>query len=861
MRIIPAGLCGLCCLLLVNVGGVGHAARRGHRKLLLPASGYGSGHYPSQKWRLTLGMAGDVTPAIADLDLDGAQDIVFQAADNNQLVRLTDNGRVVWRVDLPEPEEVPDFGMARTGVTLGDVNRDGMLDILLTEGKTLLCFNPEGKERWRRALSEAIFSQPTIADLNADGKPEILVGANDNKLHVLTSEGKDKWAFSTKSWIVGGVSVGDFESDGKLEVVFGSMDYKVYCLDAQGNKKWEFATEEWVQTAPVIADIDRDGKPEVLCASDDGNFYCLSNLGTLKWQVQLAEQKTPRRTYLAVGDLDHDGTLETLVPSPAGSITAINAFGDIVWSAECPPLAGSPLIVDLNGDGWQEIVFATKTGQLMALNAAGQAQWQASLGQIIEATPAICDADHDGKYEIYVANLMESSRTSGFFTQFEITSKGGEGQWTSLKGDPYRTGFPVNAADFGRAQHRGGDYATDWEPFGVGRRPKTGLQPPRQLRVTALPLDDSKGNRDGALDPGETATLKVRVTNTGRGPSYENLLTLDLGASPLTLSRNSLYLGWIAPGATKTATFRLSAPPLAQILEKMRQTTFRDVADSEESTLSSTFPKIQATRTFSRSTNRLRNLKFETIDLKVMESGVLAAVSHAKVFNVPPLPPELTISHRQLLDGKSKLTSGNGNGRLDAGESAVLRLLLNNTNLTTAKRATVRLTSATNDVLVTTSLTTIENVVPYGGRWVSFGLRVARQTKLSKVELQLTTQTVADKLGPAPPRVEKLVFALGGAKIDTVPPEFKLTSPAARVASLRGSVATIVGTVADTSGIAAFQFDGKSLPLLALKPSGAGRWRFMFTRPLNVGENVFPLSATDGAGNSATTWVRIIRKP
>lgn len=858
MKFSNVAWCGLVLLL----GFATHspaAKRRSRRVLLTPANGYGAYHYPAQKWRATLGMQGDVAPAIADLDLDGTQDIIFQAVDGNRLVRLTDDGRVVWRVNLPEPEQVPDFGLAQTGVTLGDVNRDGALDILLTEGKILLCFSPEGKERWRRTFGEAIFSQPTIADLEGDGKPEILVGANDNKLHVLTSDGKDKWNFATKSWIVGGVSVGDFDGDGKLETVFGSMDYKIYCLDAKGLKKWEFATEEWVETAPVIADVDRDGKLEVLGVSDDGKFYCLSNLGTLKWQVELSSEKMPLRTYLAVGDLDHDGTLETIVPTSSG-VAAINAFGDLLWQAPTSPVTGSPLVIDLNGDGWQEVVFATKDGQLMALNSSAQTRWQVSLGQVVEATPAICDADHDGKYEIYVANLMQSSRNSGFFTQYEITAPGGNGQWTSLHGDPYRTGFGTNAADFGRAQHRGGDYATDWEPFGVGARPKTGLQPPRQLRVAALPLDDAKGNRDGALDPGETATLKVRVSNVGRGPSYENLLTLDLGQSPLTINRNSLYIGWIAPGATKTATFRLTAPPLSQILDKMRQTTFRDVA-AEEEYLPSSPLKIQAARSLPRTAKKLRNLKFETIDLKVLESGVLAAVSRAKVFNVPPLPPELTITQRQLLDGKSTLTAGNGNRRLDAGETAVLRLLLTNTNLTTAKRATVRLTSSTNDVLVTTPLATMENVVPYGGRWVSFGLRVARQTKLRRADLQLTTQTVTEKLGPAPPQVQTLSFPLNPTTLDTVPPEIQMISPATRIASLRGTWATVSGVIGDSSGMATFQFEHKNVPLSALKSAGAGKWRFSFVRALKLGENVFPLSATDNAGNTSTTWVRVVRKP
>lgn len=868
MRRMLIALCGLLVVtpVLPSLTPSCEAASRKTRRVLKrPVQPYNQYYFPALKWRATLGMLGNTTPAIADLDLDGAMDIVFQAANNDQLIRLSDNGRVIWKVDLPEFDSVPDFGVANSGITLGDVNRDGTLDILLSQNKTLLCFNPDGRELWRRELGDAICSQPTVADLEGDGKPEILVGANDNKLHVLDSRGKDKWSFTTKSWIVGGAAVGNLDGDGQLEVVFGSMDYKIYCLNSKGRKKWEFATGEWVQAAPVIADVDGDNKPEVLGASDDGNLYCLSNLGTLKWQSKLAEETTRLRTYLAVGDLDRDGTLETIVALPSGQIAATNAYGDRVWTANAPGVvAGSPLIVDLNSDGWQEILCATQNGQLAAFNTWGSQQWTIALGQTVEATPAIADLNSNGKYEIYTANLMEANRDSGFFTKFELSVLGGPGQWVTMKGDPYRTGVWTNARDYGAAVKRGGDYATAWEPFGAGVRPKTQLQAPRRLRVTTLPLDDVKGNRDGALDPGETAVLKVRVSNVGSGPSYDNLLRLDLGDSPLTLNRNSLYLGWIAPGASKTATFHLSAPPLMVLLEKMRQSTFRDVAappdEDTPKSLSST-PLIQAAKALPVTARRLKKLKFETIDLKVFESGVLAALSESKVFNVPPLPPELTITQRQLLDGQSKLTAGNGNSRLDAGETAVLRLLLTNTNLTTAKSATVRLTSDTNEVLITTPLASLKDIVPYGGRWVSFGLRVARATKAPRVSLQLTTQTVADKLGPAPPKTETLIFPLRKTALDTVPPEIKVTSPATRLASVRGASATITGSISDASGITTFSFNQQSVPLTKLPKLGARGYRFNFVRPLVIGENVFPISVTDGAGNTATTWVRIVRKP
>src|SRR5690606_9454627 len=117
--------------------------------------------------------------------------------------------------------------------------------------------------------------------------------------------------------------------------------------------------------------------------------------------------------------------------------------------------------------------------------------------------------------------------------------------------------------------------------------------------------------------------------------------------------------------------------------------------------------------------------------------GVLAAASEARVLNMPPLPPRIRPHQRQLLDSKGRLTAGNGNGRLDAGETAVLRLLLVNENLTTAKNATAVLRSGSADVLVATPQAQLGTVVPYGGRWVSFSLRAARVTKGRSVPLTL----------------------------------------------------------------------------------------------------------------------------
>ena len=853
----------LAALLLVLLWAGGAHAKpsiKAKKPVLQKAKPYAVNYFPALRWRVTLGMAPNTTPALADLDLDGRVDLVIAAVDGNALYRIVDGGEVIWKIALPAP--------VTAGVTLGDVDRDGTLDIVVACGKELFCYDARGKLKWRFAVAEEIHSFATIADLDGDGQPEVIFGANDNRLHVLDSAGHQKWSFPTKSWIVGGVSVADLDGEGKLEIVFGSMDFNLYCLDANGRQKWKYETGDWVASSPVIADVDGDGRLEALASSDDGNLYCISHLGTLKWRAQWGETGTRTRPYLAVGDLDGDGTKETVLALPSGEVRVILSNGDIAWSRNAGGgIVASPLIADLNGDGTQDIVIATQRGYLLSYSTWGNVQWTSNLGQTIEATPTLADLDGDGKWEIYIANLMSAKRDAGFFSAFELSSKGGVGLWTTLKGDPYRTGLASNARDYGANLRRGGDYATAWAPFGIGYRPKTGVQKPRRLRVTLLPLDDAAGNRDGALDPGETAWVRVQVANNGTGPSYDSRLTLDLGRTLLKIDRKEAFLGWIAPGAIKTAVFRITAPPISQILEQTAPTTtFRDIADDAPVDVPAVLPsKVR----YKRVRRRLVKVPEKVAPpystrqfllMRVLESNVPAALARAQIFTVPPLPPTLKIASLQILDGNSQFTRGNGNGRLEAGETAILRILLNNTDLTTATHATATLGSATTDILPATAAAPMRSVVPFGGRTLDFSVRVAKQLsgKPARLKLSIYTNT---KGGPAPARSQKIELPLSGGVGDVTPPKIHFSAPASKLSGTHADKFVLTGQIYDPAGIAAVQFERKTVAFKYLRKSGPGRYAFSFTRLLHVGENVFALGATDGAGNSTTAWVRIVRKP
>ena len=849
---------------LASSGVAAPRARKVPRRLLRPAEIISVPRtYPAIRWKTTLGLDADTTLAVADLDLDGQLDLVAPAVDGPAVVRLDGRGSIVWRFPVSK--------RLTAGPTLGDVDGDGTLDVVVAAGNVALCLDARGKLKWRVELpgkqddgqNVEIKAAPTIADLDGDGRAETLVGATDGKLHCVDFKGHQKWEVETKSWIVGGTAVADLDGDGHKEIVFGSYDRNLYCVGTDGKTKWKSPAEDWVGSSPVIGDIDGDGVLDILFTSDDGVLRCLTRTGTLKWKHRVASPETRMKPYLALADLDGDGTLETLVPTNDGRLQVFLSNGQLAWTDNGSASVSAPLVADFDGDGYQDILLAAQDGTLRGLSAWGEERFRLDVGEGIQSTPVLADTDRDGKWNLYVANRMSEGET-GFLSCFKMSTKGGRAAWATLKGDPYRTGFVSNAVSYGKTAARGVDFATAWAPYGQSKRPLTGTLAPRKLRVSMLPLDDARGNRDGALDPGETAWMRVKVENLGKGPSFDDLLQLDFGLSFLKLDRTSAYIGYLAPGATKTATFRVTAPPLEEI---QKQTLFRDINDVQLQNPDEP-GAVQGRAKTPKSRGRKRNLRGvrrlparsarptygpQTLRLSVLESGVPATIANATLFNVPPLPPTLQIARVQILDGRTTKTSGNGNGKLDAGESVILRVTLRNTDLTTAQSALAVLGSGSGDVLVSTQQVPFKDVVPYGSRTLDFSLRVAPKPTGKAAKLKLSTYAVT-RGGDRLTRAQSLSFPLGARPLDTTPPEILLDSPRSAIASTRASSFRISGQLRDSSPINTLSFERKKAPML---PGN----RFAFVRNLKIGENVFPISASDAYGNTTTRFIRLVRSP
>jgi hypothetical protein len=160
-------------------------------------------------------------------------------------------------------------------------------------------------------LDPAIYASPALADLDRDGRLDIVVGAADQRVYawdgrgrrlpgwpVLARDGRD----GDVAKILSSPAVGDLDGDGSPDVVEGTAEVyggtpassgRVHAWDARGRPKRGWPVEpaglsadsiplagEGVPASPVLADVDGDGRDEVAITAFTGQPQLYRGDGT-----------------------------------------------------------------------------------------------------------------------------------------------------------------------------------------------------------------------------------------------------------------------------------------------------------------------------------------------------------------------------------------------------------------------------------------------------------------------------------------------------------------------------------------------------------------------------------------------------
>lgn len=332
------------------------------------------------------------------------------------------NNRGLWQINLasgitrdfdlerrPDPAR-PEFA---THLAAADLDGDRRVDVVvLRDGGGVVAWGSDGYELWRsddpdaaeRAPGES--GAPTIADLQGDGRPEVIVGRTvlDGRSGNLLWQGTGDTGRGIND-VAGPIScVADLTGDGVLEVIAGRTAFR-----ADGRVLWSAETADGF-CAP--GNVLGDASLEVVLVADGMIHVLDGRRGTVLWERELEGMSYRRRGGPpALTDVDGDGRMEIVAaaaralamydPDCAECEEGLRWAVDIVDDSSCTAAA----IFDFEGDGVTEVVHNDHF-HLRVIDSV-EGEMRAVLrnhSRTRTESPVIADVDGDDQAEIVVSS-------------------------------------------------------------------------------------------------------------------------------------------------------------------------------------------------------------------------------------------------------------------------------------------------------------------------------------------------------------------------------------------------------------------------------------------------------------------------
>lgn len=220
-------------------------------------------------WPKCIGVGGEASLRFSDLDGDNLKEVIIPTSDGRILIYTHDgkpykyqNEEITFYADYSDLSLNHDFvekGIAFrhnfTSLAVGDMDHDGIKEIVGAAGSKLYCFTAMGKnkfspidfsENFKKDLSLGLVTHknpigpgamgaPLLLDMDKDGDLEIILGAYDQRVYAWHHDGTsvEGWPVYTRTGTLGGKiihspSIADLDGDGTFEIIVttNEIDYK-----------------------------------------------------------------------------------------------------------------------------------------------------------------------------------------------------------------------------------------------------------------------------------------------------------------------------------------------------------------------------------------------------------------------------------------------------------------------------------------------------------------------------------------------------------------------------------------------------------------------------------------------------------
>jgi hypothetical protein len=352
--------------------------------------------------------------AAADVNGDSKLDAVTLSLDtsgNSLLTVLNGNGDGTFMA----PQSFPVAAAATVdsfNLALGDTRGTKNLDAVINAGGLLYFLKNHGDGTFAAATqidSQADFESISVADLNGDGKADIVA-------NVITQLNGPY----TSGEILVYLSHGDgtFASPVNITAVTNGADM-------------------------ILADVNKDGKPDIEYLSADTNtgIFSLNSLlghGDGSFATGVSSTMTGQAfVSMAAADVNGDGNPDIMIGACCGATLGSIAYGhgDGTFTANAgisiAPSSNAVAFADFNNDGHPDVLLATNRTLVVALNTGTAASSLSATNTGLTVSPAAPTAGQAVKLTATVAPATGSGNPSGTVTFYDGTTSIGTGTVSS----------------------------------------------------------------------------------------------------------------------------------------------------------------------------------------------------------------------------------------------------------------------------------------------------------------------------------------------------------------------------------------------------------------------------------------------
>lgn len=435
--------------------------------LIFTTSQFLFGQFPNIKWEYYTGAPAFGSAASADVDKDGFYEIIFTTYTNDGRAHClnAEDGSVLWTYDIG--------GCGDVAPVIYDMDNDDTLDVVINGScnPTVFCINAfTGALKWSMP-SGGGDSPPTVADIDGDMIPEVLMGNFTGELRIFNGEDGSinktisvdpfNGALQTEPALV------DVNGDQQLDIIVANY------FNTAGLYVWayDYVTEDTIWTnfttdtsnfnayhGGAVADVDGDGKMEYVIGSNN-KFVRALNVedGSVLWSKYIPQSNM---APVSIADLDGNGDLEVVVTNNDWitfdeRIWVLDGMtGNEEWSYSTTfsSFRGCA-IADINGNDTLDLVAGFFMGDVIAVEPYTGLIWQTNLLSEfppglpyfdVDHGPLVADFDQNGTMDVFVVAGYGTYTPDSMNTGKAFLLEAGNGvcpEWLMFRQDVYRSGY------------------------------------------------------------------------------------------------------------------------------------------------------------------------------------------------------------------------------------------------------------------------------------------------------------------------------------------------------------------------------------------------------------------------------------